>query len=200
MGGDSRKAVRPSPRGARNRRRSRSPQEPAAPKPTETLAQYAWRVRREVLETQQTQPIVVREFILLTRAHAYHKLTVAEAAAKLDVSRRSLYRLVIRVTGISPGILIDLARVEIVAREISESYRSLGEIARSYGYHSLSDLNKAFVRFAQVRPSLHRLSDRSSRRSAKTANWHEPPLPTRPKAGSIGTNRFCSHYHIGRSP
>ncbi len=188
MGGDFKKSVRPSPRGARNRKRSRSPQEAIAPKPTETLAQYAWRVRRDVLTAQNTHPPVVREFILLTKAHPYHKLTVAAAAAELGVSRRTLYPLVIRVAGISPGILIDLARVEIVAREISESYRSLGEIARSCGYHSPFDLNKAFVRFAQVRPSLHRLSDRAGRKSARTANWHEPPIPTHPRAGYMGTN------------
>ena len=80
---------------------------------------------------------------------------VALAADQLGVSRRSLQRLLLQETGRSPVYWLQLARVRRAGRAVQET-SSLAEIAYDNGFADQSHMNREFMRWLAITPSVLR--------------------------------------------
>ena len=119
-------------------------------------ARIAWENRARLLSLAG-QPEEVKRFIRLARAQARRAYTVPAAAARLELSLRSLYRVIQEALGCPPGTVIDLARVVEIAREITRSRRSLKAIAKKYGFCDQATMNREFLRFTGILPGMYRV-------------------------------------------
>ncbi len=133
-------------------------------------ARIAWENRARVL-SPAGQPEKVKRFIRLARAQAHRTYTVPAAAARLEVSRRTLYRVILEALGCPPGTVIDLVRVVEVAREMTRSRRSLRAIAKQYGFSDQATMGREFVRFTGIPPGMYR----AAVLRAKTERQNPPP-------------------------
>jgi len=77
--------------------------------------------------------------------------SVAEVAANLGVSTRTLQRLLLRRTARAPGYWLQLARVRAAARALSAA-DSLAELAEAFGYADQPHMNRAFQRWFGLTP------------------------------------------------
>jgi len=98
----------------------------------------------------------VRRFLDLAKAQARSVLTLPEAAARLGVGVRQLYRMSMRGLGYPPGIVLDLFRIESVAGELTGTALSLATIARGHLFCDLSAMSRQFRRFVGVPPGSYR--------------------------------------------
>jgi AraC-like DNA-binding protein len=82
--------------------------------------------------------------------------TVERLAKTAGVSRSGLAARFVSTLGESPVHYLTRWRIYLVARQLRETKRSIGEIASTVGYDSEASLNKAFKRLIGVPPGAYR--------------------------------------------
>jgi transcriptional regulator GlxA family with amidase domain len=121
-----------------------------------TQATLAW-IQRSTLLSQVGRPEQARRFLALTEERARARLTVADAAAAMTSSVRSLERWSIRWFGVTAGTVIDLARISSVAKDIVETTEPLKSIAAAHSFDSPSTMGRLFLRYSGMTPGRYRL-------------------------------------------
>ncbi len=129
---------------------SRFPQ-PAA----RNIVREAWSNRDAMLDPEQ-QSDRLRRFITSALEHARGRYTVADAASDLRLSVRHLTRLCERWWGVSPKILLTLARVSSIAVELRSPDLSIEEVAERHGYADLSTMSRQFKNYVGEPPGAYR--------------------------------------------
>jgi transcriptional regulator GlxA family with amidase domain len=115
----------------------------------------SWSARKRLLSLSG-RPEVIRKFIRLTRAHVHGALKVPAVAKRLGMNVRFLTRLSVKELGYPPGVVIDLARIVRVAKEIATTQRGFTAIARRYGFPDQAGMNRQFKRIVGVPPGVYR--------------------------------------------
>src|SRR6266446_3153831 len=115
----------------------------------------AWAARRGILSLAG-RPKKIRRFIRLARAQARGAMKVPAAARRLRMNVRFLTRLSVKELGYAPGVVIDLARIVRVAKELATTQRGYTAIATKYGFPDQSGMNRHFKRIVGVTPGVYR--------------------------------------------
>jgi len=120
-----------------------------------TLARSAWVHRSRILSLEGRSG-KVREFLAIALARSHEGCSVEEAAAGVSLNVRRLNRLCRRMLGHPPGVILDLARIEGIARDLGETTATLKVIAHAYGYPDEPAMSNQFLRFVGLRPGAYR--------------------------------------------
>ena len=118
-------------------------------------ARSAW-VRRSRILAPAGRPAKARRFLEFARTRDHEGCTVEEASAAIQVNTRALNRLCRRWFGYPPGLMLDLARIVGIARELRETRTRLGSLAAAYDYSDPPALSNQFLRFVGLRPGAYR--------------------------------------------
>ena len=121
----------------------------------------SWVQRGSILSPFGKTPCA-RRFLALANAHDHEGYTVAAAAAANHLSVRQLRRLSQASFRHPPAIVIALARIASVARDIIRRDATLERLADEHGFGEASTMSRQFTRFVGVRPGAYR---RRSRRA-----------------------------------
>ncbi|WP_246485650.1 helix-turn-helix transcriptional regulator [Aminobacter carboxidus] len=106
-------------------------------------------------------PAYVRDFRRLLDAPSYLPLTVAELAAELDVSTRTLTTGMRRFTGYSPHDYLTMRRMEHARKLLDQGGISIMQVAERVGYANAGRFAASFRAYCGVNPS--RLCEHDSR-------------------------------------
>jgi transcriptional regulator GlxA family with amidase domain len=88
--------------------------------------------------------------------HPDHDLRAEALADRANMSLRNFYRVFEAVTGTAPANWVEMARVEIAKRLLTQGTEPVQQIAYSAGFASYDTLRKAFVRRVGVTPTTYR--------------------------------------------
>jgi transcriptional regulator GlxA family with amidase domain len=99
----------------------------------------------------------------LAAIHAYpaRDWTISALADAASVSRSTLARRFTALVGQPPNRYLAAWRMELAARELVRSDRSIDAVAREVGYHSEFAFSKAFTRLRGTPPSRYRRGQRA---------------------------------------
>lgn len=109
-----------------------------------------------LIAAQQRPPNPFRELLLWIHAHLHEDLSVERLAVKLTMSPRNFARAFVREVGETPAKYIERARLESARRELSESRRSIGQVAAHCGFGTAETLRRTFLRRLHVTPNDYR--------------------------------------------
>ncbi len=109
------------------------------------------------LQSQHAAGSNLDELCLWIHEHLNSELTVEVLADKLSTSVRTLIRLFQRELQTTPAKYVEDVRIEAACQSIELGGRSMEEVARRSGYHSVDVLRKAFVRRIGVSPKEYAL-------------------------------------------
>ncbi len=118
-------------------------------------ARSAWGRRSRIL-APVGRPAKARQFLELARTRDHDGCTLEEASAAIHLNARALNRLCRRWFGCPPGLMLDLARIVGIARELRETRTALGSLAAAYDYPDPPALSNQFLRFVGLRPGAYR--------------------------------------------
>lgn len=104
------------------------------------------------LQSQHATGSNLDELCVWISEHLHSELTVEILADRLATSVRTLIRMFQREFKTTPAKYVEDVRVEAACRQIELGRRSMEEVARRCGYHSVDVLRKAFVRRMGVSP------------------------------------------------
>lgn len=104
------------------------------------------------LQSQHATGSNLDELCVWISEHLHSELTVEILADRLSTSVRTLIRMFQREFKTTPAKYVEDVRVEAACRQIELGRRSMEEVARRCGYHSVDVLRKAFVRRMGVSP------------------------------------------------
>ncbi len=120
-----------------------------------SLARSAWVHRSRILSLEGRSGNV-RQFLVIALARCHAGCTVEEAAAALSLNVRRLNRLCKRMLGHPPGVILDLARVAAIARDLTNTTATLKALAHAYAYPDEPAMSNQFLRFVGIRPGAYR--------------------------------------------
>lgn len=100
----------------------------------------------------------VSSFIAVAKEHDHEWFTVQEAANATGLSVRHLRRLVEQEVGYCPKTLLDIARLESVARALEHTGASISVIAGLHRFSTLPTLSHLFKRYVGESPGNYRRS------------------------------------------
>ncbi|MCU0544166.1 MAG: helix-turn-helix transcriptional regulator [Oscillatoriaceae cyanobacterium Prado104] len=95
----------------------------------------------------------VREAAEYIRANMKKELTIAQVAAAMNCSSRSLQTAFARHYGVSPGQFLRTARLEAARIELIESNKTIAEVACEYGFYNPGRFTKYFRQHFNKKPS-----------------------------------------------
>lgn len=104
------------------------------------------------LQSQRMPGSNLDELCLWIAEHLHTELSVEILADRLSTSVRTLIRTFQRELQTTPAKYVEDARLEAACRALELGVRSMEEVARRCGYHSVDVLRKAFVRRIGVSP------------------------------------------------
>ena len=104
------------------------------------------------LQSQHATGSNLDELCVWISEHLHSELTVEILADRLATSVRTLIRMFQTEFKTTPAKHVEDVRVEAACRQIELGRRSMKEVARRCGYHSVDVLRKAFVRRRGVSP------------------------------------------------
>ncbi len=116
---------------------------------------YAWEIGAGILNPDRVSE-TIRALITLAKEHSRHRYTVAAAAHEMGVSPRQLGRLCKASIGLSPHLVIKLARVARVAECVIKEAIPLEEIAERHGYPDLPTMSRQFRHLVGEPPGRYR--------------------------------------------
>jgi transcriptional regulator GlxA family with amidase domain len=105
------------------------------------------------LQSQRAHHSSLNELCLWIGEHLHMDLTVEIMAARVSTSVRTLMRLFQRELQTTPAKYVENVRLEAVCRSLALGERSMHDICRRNGYHSVDVLRKAFTRRFGVSPT-----------------------------------------------
>jgi transcriptional regulator GlxA family with amidase domain len=105
------------------------------------------------LQSQRAHHSSLNELCLWIGEHLHMDLTVEIMAARVSTSVRTLMRLFQRELQTTPAKYVENVRLEAVCRSLALGERSMHDICRRNGYHSVGVLRKAFTRRFGVSPT-----------------------------------------------
>lgn len=127
------------------------------PAPKRTRA--AWSRRSRLLDAAG-RPALARGFLRLVSERARVSCSVTEAAALLGVSRSALERMCRDTFRISPGVILNLGRVESVARDLRDTPLTLQQVSYAHAFPAPSIMSRLFHRFTGTSPGRYRARSR----------------------------------------
>lgn len=104
------------------------------------------------LQAQHGLSSKLEELRVWISEHLQKELTVDVLADRLSTSVRTLIRIFERELDTTPAKYVEEVRIESVRRALELGERSMEEIARRCGYHSVDVLRKAFARRVGITP------------------------------------------------
>ncbi|HUD71180.1 MAG TPA: AraC family transcriptional regulator [Dongiaceae bacterium] len=131
----------------------------------------AWELRGRLLSLDRREG-AARRLVALALEHDHRPTPVAEAARALALSLRQLHRLAIVELGCTPGVLLGLARIASVARDVESGVRPLACIAREHGFIDRAAMHHQFMRFTGIAPGVYRAGARIAA-SPSRSDWQE---------------------------
>jgi len=141
-------------------------------------ARAAWAERTRVMAaTRRSEK--VRRFIDSALEHDHEWHTVQEVADSLQVSVRQMRRIVERELGYAPHVLLHLARVASVARDIAGSNEPLARIAAQHHFADLPTMSRQFKRFVGRTPGQYRRVAKIQEVKRYGRWWPERPFDDR---------------------
>jgi len=118
-------------------------------------------------------PVVGKSMAILHN-RVEHPWTIAELAKEVGLSRSSLVERFTRYLGEPPISYLTRWRLQLGARALAASPRSVAEIAAEVGYESEAAFNRAFKRQFDVPPARYRRERREAAEpvaSSQSAGW-----------------------------
>lgn len=109
-----------------------------------------------LIAAQQRPPNPFRELLLWIHAHLHEDLSVERLAVNLTMSPRNFARAFVREVGETPAKYVERARLDSARRELSESRRSIDQVAACCGFGTAETLRRTFIRRLQVTPNDYR--------------------------------------------
>jgi transcriptional regulator GlxA family with amidase domain len=109
------------------------------------------------LAFQSSSRLPLRELPIWILEHLQVNLNVETLAARVAMSPRHFSRTFVNEFGVTPAEFVEQLRVDTARRLLSESDRSLGEIAERVGFGSIDTMNRAFRRRTGQLPSQLRM-------------------------------------------
>ncbi|HVY91162.1 MAG TPA: AraC family transcriptional regulator [Bryobacteraceae bacterium] len=113
-------------------------------------------------------PIVGKSLALLHNRVAHH-WTIASLATEVGISRSALVERFTRYLSEPPMTYLTRWRLQLAARSLEKTSRSVAEIAAAVGYESEAAFNRAFRREFGLPPGRYRSDKRYDKRSATAA-------------------------------
>jgi transcriptional regulator GlxA family with amidase domain len=98
------------------------------------------------LQSQQTHNSSLSELCLWISEHLHMDLTVEIMAARVSTSVRTLIRMFQRELQTTPAKYVENVRLEAVCRSLALGEKSMHDISRRNGYHSVDVLRRVFTR------------------------------------------------------
>jgi AraC-like DNA-binding protein len=95
----------------------------------------------------------VREAAEYIRANMKKELTIAQVAAAMNCSSRSLQTAFARHYGVSPSQFLRTTRLEAARMELMESNKTITEVAFEYGFYNPGRFTKYFQQHFRKKPS-----------------------------------------------
>lgn len=95
-------------------------------------------------------------FILRYMQSNYTTVTLKELSSIFNYSPRQLQRIILSATGMTFTENIQKQKIEMAARLLMETNKSVSEIGESLGYSSLNNFRKIFKKYFSVTPSEYR--------------------------------------------
>jgi AraC-like DNA-binding protein/mannose-6-phosphate isomerase-like protein (cupin superfamily) len=108
----------------------------------------------------------IRTAIIYIRDHIREKITVDGLALISGMSKYHFIREFKRITHYTPVMYINIVRIEMARRLISEKDMSIGEVSELCGFDNLSYFTKTFKKYTGMTPSEMRLEKRQKEKSA----------------------------------
>ncbi|MDR6496605.1 transcriptional regulator GlxA family with amidase domain [Paraburkholderia terricola] len=105
------------------------------------------------LQSQSAHSPGLGELCLWIGEHLHMDLTVEVMAARASTSVRTLIRMFQRELQTTPASYVENVRLESVCRSLALGERSMHDVCRRNGYHSVDVLRKAFTRRFGVSPT-----------------------------------------------
>lgn len=128
----------------------------------DTLTRSAWRGMHRLLSVHAGDDRRGR-FVSMARTRHQRGLTVARAAAALDVGARQLSRLVREWFGYPPHVVLGLFRVECLTRDLRMTDKGLMELASMHGYTSRRTMSRNFRAYTGTTPRTFRFATKENR-------------------------------------
>ena len=122
--------------------------------------------------------------------------TVESLAREVAVSRATLARRFPATVGVTPAGYLTAWRMDLAARQLRDTDRSLDSIARGVGYTSEYAFSRAFSRVRAVPPGRYRQQSRRKEARVQPARRRAARRPRRRRAGQRG----CRPPPPGRGP
>ena len=98
----------------------------------------------------------IRELQQFIADHPGDRLTLADLAARVQMSPRHFTRVFRAEVGISPGRYVERIRLEAARRRLEESEQSVADVAVATGFGSSETLRRTFVAALGVAPAEYR--------------------------------------------
>jgi AraC-like DNA-binding protein len=145
---------------------------------TWTPARDAWERHRSILSPVGRTTTAIRLLDLVIE-HSHESYTVPSLSLAMAIGIRQLSRLCLEWFTITPGILVDLARIVSVAREVADTDKSLKSIAYGHGFTARCTMARQFLRFIGIPPLQYRRSRGPEPMSESAPRMSETvPFPT----------------------
>jgi transcriptional regulator GlxA family with amidase domain len=137
------------------------------------------------IQAADRQPI--RELQTWIGDHLEQDLSVELLAERARMSPRNFARVFRRETGITPGLFVEVSRVEAARRRLEESTDGVDLIASICGFGTRESMRRAFLRVLRVSPRAYR-----ERFRVREPGWPgqlvQPAQPYPPRKGRPGSN------------
>jgi AraC family L-rhamnose operon transcriptional activator RhaR len=139
-----------------------------------------------LLSTRQNgaQQMSARLAVRYIHDNLYRRLPLEEIAAQVHVSPRHLSRLLQHLTGVSPAVYIEQARIDRAAALLRHSDTPIKEIANEVGYADVHHFTRVFTRRCGVSPGAFRSGDSGSRHQGKES-LRKPYVRNIQKSGAL---------------
>ncbi|MGH8222529.1 MAG: GlxA family transcriptional regulator [Woeseiaceae bacterium] len=115
-----------------------------------------------LMAAQQSPSDPFRELQIWIHGQLHDDLSVERLAARLAMSPRNFARTFVREVGETPAKYVERVRLEAARRELSESRRSIDQIAVRCGFGTAETLRRTFLRHLQITPNDYRHRFRSA--------------------------------------
>lgn len=121
-----------------------------------TAALYEFASRLVIKADDKRQPSYYAEALAFVRAHYFEELTVEQLADAVGISRKHLFYIFKKESGVSPKDCITAYRIEKAKQLLSDGRITVSSVAYSVGYQDAFNFSKMFKKNTGYSPEEYR--------------------------------------------